>query len=63
MPRSIIRDALGLAGLRLDLRKEAAQRRLVGGVAGENLVGERKASGVTTSAMTACTQSGRLSRL
>src|SRR5271166_6052332 len=38
-------DALGLAVLRLDLRKEGAQRRLVGGVAGENFVGERKSVG------------------
>ncbi len=38
-------DALGLAVLRLDLRKEGAQGRLVRGVAGENVVGERKAVG------------------
>ena len=38
-------DALGLAVLRFDLRKEGAQRRLVRGVAGENFVGERKAVG------------------
>ena len=38
-------DALGLAVLRLDLRKEGAQCRLVGGVTGSNFVGERKSVG------------------
>ena len=38
-------DALRLAVLRLDLRKERAQRRLVRGIAGQNFVGERKTVG------------------
>ena len=36
-------DASGLAVLRLDLAEEAAQRRLVGGVAGQHFVGKRQA--------------------
>ena len=40
-------DALRLAVLRLDLVQEGAQRRLVGGVPRQHLIGERKALGVT----------------
>src|SRR5271166_1685634 len=47
-------DALRLAVLRLDLLK-AAQRGVVGGVAGELLISQWQPSGVTIRAMTTCT--------
>jgi hypothetical protein len=45
-------------GLRRSARESPA-RRLVGGVAGQHLIGRRQAFGVTTRAMMICTQSGR----
>jgi hypothetical protein len=49
--------------LRFDLLQEHLERGLVGGVSRQHFVSEGETPGVTTKAMTTCTQSGRLSRL
>ena len=56
-------DALGFAVLRFNLLQKLPQRGLIGGVARQHFVGQRKTLGVTINAMTTCTQSERLSRL
>jgi len=58
-------DPFGLTVLGFDSFQEVAQSGVVRGVAWEHpaAAGPGKPSGVTTSAMTTCTQSERLSRL
>jgi hypothetical protein len=52
-------DPPRVAVLPFDPDEEVAQRRLVRGVAGQDLISQQKPSGVITSPITTCAQSGR----